>query len=68
MKITAAQFKRRRLKLGFQTQAEAAKAMGVPTSAISQWEGGVYDVPLYIANLLRCMGKVQGVKSKADQP
>ena len=59
--MTAKQFKRLRMKM-FQTQPEAAAAMGVSLSSLQKWEGGSRTVPAYIVKLLNCMKQIQSQK------
>jgi DNA-binding XRE family transcriptional regulator len=52
--MTANQFCKRRKKL-FRTQAAAAEALGVSPQAVSMWENGRREVPLWVVKFLECL-------------
>jgi DNA-binding transcriptional regulator YiaG len=52
--MTAKQFERKR-KLLWKSQAQAAEAIGVDQSAISNWETGRRPVPGIVVKFLECI-------------
>ena len=52
--MTPLQFTRHRKKL-FRTQAAAAEALGVSPQAVSMWENGRREVPLWVVKFLDCL-------------
>jgi DNA-binding XRE family transcriptional regulator len=52
--MTPLQFTKRRKKL-FRTQAAAAEALGVSPQAVSMWENGRREVPLWVVKFLECL-------------
>ena len=49
-------------RCSFQTDAEAAAAMGCSQSKINEWRRGVRPVPQYIMILVRCLENKEGKK------
>ena len=54
MPMTPLQFRRKRLNLGFTSQAKAAHVLGVTPQAVSRWECGA-PVPLWAIKFLECL-------------
>jgi DNA-binding transcriptional regulator YiaG len=52
--MTPLQFTRRRKKL-FRSQQKAAEALGVTQQALSNWETGRREVPLWLVKFLECL-------------
>ena len=53
--MTPLQFKRKRLKIGLKTQAQAADALGITAGMVSHYEVGRRKVPKIIIRFLACL-------------
>jgi len=62
--ITADDFKRRRLALGYETQKKCAEAFGVSLATIRAWEQGQRKVLPWAAKFLACLEERKILTSK----
>ena len=53
--MTAKEFKQKLSKLGFRTHAQAAEALGVSRTTVTEWETGRNPVPRWAIKLLDCL-------------
>lgn len=65
--MTPLQFIKRRKRL-FRTQAAAAEALGVSPQAVSMWENGRREVPLFVVKFLECLERSAGTLEQEIQP
>ena len=53
-----------RMRLGFRTQKDLAKEMGVSTGTISQWETNINPVPGMALKLIKAIEKIKLLERK----
>ena len=53
--MTAKEFKQKLSKLGFRTHAQAAEALGVSRTTVTEWETGRNPVPRWAILFMECL-------------
>jgi transcriptional regulator with XRE-family HTH domain len=60
--MTPEEFKAMRLKLGYETRGDLAKAMGITRYAIEHYEYGRRPIPKWAEKLLECLAALQTIR------
>jgi DNA-binding transcriptional regulator YiaG len=59
VEMTPAELIKTRKRLGYASQGELARALGVTRQTVSNWEAGACPISAPIIKLLECWGAVQ---------